>query len=427
MEAQGQIQGAFQEYKRCLAIFEFVWKWENNPRIKDLVRDRMEDVMTRAEELKARLNNPQPTAQAGSAPARTGGTAAAMAPQPHAGGSQEAEDHEDKEKQARRKGLEGAILTEKPNIKWDDVAGLLGAKEALQETVILPTTFPQLFQGKRQPWHGILLYGPPGTGKSFLAKACATEADATFFSLSSSDLVSKWMGESEQLVRTLFEMARESKPAIVFIDEVDSICGARGESGESEAARRIKTEFLTQMDGVGKESAQLLVLGATNTPWDLDTAIRRRFEKRIYIPLPEEAARITLLKLNIGDTRCSCTDKDLEHFAQRTDGFSGADMSILVRDAIMAPVRRCRKAKTFRRITKADETGKMRQYWCPCEPGDAGAVEMALMQVPSDELLEPEVLAEDFEIAVEKAKPSVNKADLMRYTEWTEQFGTEAD
>ncbi|CAK9018853.1 Protein SUPPRESSOR OF K(+) TRANSPORT GROWTH DEFECT 1 (AtSKD1) (Protein VACUOLAR PROTEIN SORTING 4) [Durusdinium trenchii] len=137
-------------------------------------------------------------------------------------------------------------MTSKPNIKWDDVAGLEGAKGALQETVILPTRFPQLFTGKRVPWHGILLYGPPGTGKSYLAKACATEADATFFSISSSDLVSKWMGESEKLVRSLFEMAREAKPAIIFVDEVDSLCGARGESGESDAARRIKTEFLAQ-------------------------------------------------------------------------------------------------------------------------------------------------------------------------------------
>merc|ERR550537_154141 len=109
-------------------------------------------------------------------------------------------------------------MTEKPNVRWDDVAGLKSAKDALQETVILPTRFPQLFTGKREPWHGILLYGPPGTGKSYLAKACATEADATFFCISSSDLVSKWQGESERLVKTLFEMARKAKPAIIFID-----------------------------------------------------------------------------------------------------------------------------------------------------------------------------------------------------------------
>jgi vacuolar protein-sorting-associated protein 4 len=224
---------------------------------------------------------------------------------------------------------QGAILSETPNVKWSDVAGLSQAKEALKEAVILPIKFPHLFTGKRTPWRGILLYGPPGTGKSYLAKAVATEAKSTFFSVSSSDLVSKWMGESERwvdcarsfkarqrgfdsadhrrlrfqrdrLVKQLFQMARENKPAIIFIDEVDSLAGTRGE-GESEASRRIKTEFLVQvsglagtgvlcrgpehgrdcfsyqMNGVGNDDTGVLVLGATNIPWQLDPAIKRRW------------------------------------------------------------------------------------------------------------------------------------------------------
>lgn len=142
-----------------------------------------------------------------------------------------------------------------------------------------------MFVGMRKPWKGILLYGPPGTGKSLLAKACATECSATFFSVSSSDLISKYVGESEKLVRSLFEMARSQKPSIIFIDEVDSLTGARNDQ-ENESTKRVKTEFLVQMQGktykigVGKDDDGILVLGATNIPWGLDSAIRRRFEKR---------------------------------------------------------------------------------------------------------------------------------------------------
>lgn len=190
-------------------------------------------------------------------------------------------------------------MSEKPNIKWDDVAGLEGAKASLKEAVILPIKFPHLFTGKRTPWKGILLYGPPGTGKSYLAKAVATEAKSTFFSVSSSDLVSRWQGDSERyvlplymwtkhkhaenlitscphrLVKNLFELARESKPAIIFIDEIDSLAGSRNDT-ETEGSRRIKTEFLVQMNGVGHDDTGVLVLGATNIPWQLDNAIKRR-------------------------------------------------------------------------------------------------------------------------------------------------------
>lgn len=134
---------------------------------------------------------------------------------------------QDAETKKLMESLSGTIVTEKPNVKWTDIAGLTKAKEALQEAVILPLKFPQLFTGKRKPWKGILLYGPPGTGKSFLAKACATEAKGTFYSVSASNIVSKWMGESERLVRALFDLARANRPAIIFIDEIDSLMSSR--------------------------------------------------------------------------------------------------------------------------------------------------------------------------------------------------------
>jgi len=236
--------------------------------------------------------------------------------------------------------LSGAIVTEKPNVKWSDVVGLEQAKESLKEAVILPIRFPQLFDETRKPWRGILLYGPPGTGKSYLAKACATECEGTFFSVSSSDLVSKWMGESERLIKQLFKMARDKKPSIIFIDEVDSLCGSRSE-GENDSSRRIKTEFLVQMQGVGNDMDGILVLGATNVPWELDNAIRRRFEKRIYISLPDPAARAGIFKIRTGTTKNSLTESDWTALGENSEGYSGSDIAVVVKESLMMPVRRC--------------------------------------------------------------------------------------
>lgn len=336
---------------------------------------------------------------------------------------------DDGEKERLRKGLQSAIITEKPNVRWDDIAGLHVAKEALQETVILPVRFPQLFTGKREPWHGVLLYGPPGTGKSYLAKACATEADGTFFTISSSDLVSKWMGESEKLVRNLFEMAREKTPAVIFIDEVDSLCGTRGQSGESDASRRIKTEFLAQMDGVGRSRSLILVLAATNTPWDLDIAFRRRFEKRVYIPLPDVVARAQMLRLCLEETRHRCSDVDFARIAHQTEGYSGADLSVLSRDAMYEPVRRCRSATAFLRVQWAGTANDARSSyrWSPCNPSTPGAVPMTLMQIRPEELLEPEVLPSDFQAALRKVRPSISPGDLHQFQAWTNKYGMDGE
>lgn len=173
-----------------------------------------------------------------------------------------------------------------------------------------------------------------------MAKACATEADGTFFSISSSDLVSKWLGESERLVKQLFKLARENKPAIIFIDEIDSLCGSRSE-GENETSRRIKTEFLVQMQGVGNDNDGILVLGASNVPWELDPAIRRRFEKRIYIPLPDLQARVAQFKIRIGKTPNALTEEDFFELGQATEGYSGSDITVVVKEALMLPIRKC--------------------------------------------------------------------------------------
>ena len=422
---EGEYEKALGLYRDALGRFTMGLKYEKNEARKKLIMERVEGYLKRAEELKdfvAKQNELDKNGGGGSATKKAG----------------DKEEDEDAEKKKLRGALASAIVSEKPNIKWEDVAGLDNAKESLKETVILPVRFPQLFTGKRRPFKGILLFGPPGTGKSYLAKAVATEADSTFFSVSSADLISKWQGESEKLVRNLFELARESEGgrAIIFIDEVDSLCGSRSE-GESDSARRVKTEFLVQMDGVGKTEGQVLVLGATNVPWELDAAIRRRFEKRVYIPLPEPEARGLMVKLNLGNTPNDLSDQDFDRLGEITEGASGSDIKVLVKEALMEPLRRCQQAKQF----NVDE----KRNYHPCEqypncsscppklssdkPGKdytcqrCGAKRMALWDVPSDKLVAPLVRRTDFETVMKHAFSSVSEDELKRFEEWTKLFG----
>lgn len=151
------------------------------------------------------------------------------------------------------------------------------------------------------------------------------------------------------MVKQLFAMARENKPSIIFIDEVDALCGPRGE-GESEASRRIKTEMLVQMDGVGKDSTGVLVLGATNIPWQLDAAIRRRFQRRVHISLPDIGARTTMFKLAIGETPTTLKIEDYRELAKLSEGYSGSDITIAVQDALMQPVRKIQQATHFKEV-----------------------------------------------------------------------------
>lgn len=410
---------ALRLYEHGIEYFLHSVKYEaQSERAKDSIRSKCVQYLERAEKLKEYLKKdpkPKPVKAGGNSSKKNGDS----------GSDSDSENPEGKKLQGK---LESAILMEKPNVLWSDVAGLEGAKEALKEAVILPIKFPHLFTGKRTPWKGILLYGPPGTGKSYLAKAVATEANnSTFFSVSSSDLVSKWLGESEKLVKNLFQMARDNKPSIIFIDEIDSLCSSRSDN-ESESARRIKTEFLVQMQGVGNNSDGILVLGATNIPWVLDAAIRRRFEKRIYIPLPEEHARTEMFKLHLGTTPHSLTDEDFRELGKRSDGYSGADISIVVRDALMQPVRKVQTATHFRKVrgpSRSDPDIIVDDLLTPCSPGSPGAIEMSWVDVPGDKLLEPVVSMSDMKYSLSTSKPTVNDDDLKKLKEFTDDFGQE--
>uniref|UniRef100_A0A0A9YRA5 vesicle-fusing ATPase n=1 Tax=Lygus hesperus TaxID=30085 RepID=A0A0A9YRA5_LYGHE len=413
---------ALRLYEHGVEYFLHAIKYEaQNERAKDSIRNKCLQYLDRAEKLKEYLKKGSNKKK----PVKDGESS--KSDDKKSGDSDS--DSDDPEKKKLQSKLEGAIMIEKPCVQWSDIAGLEVAKEALKEAVILPIKFPHLFTGKRIPWKGILLFGPPGTGKSYLAKAVATEANnSTFFSVSSSDLVSKWLGESEKLVKNLFELARSHKPSIIFIDEIDSLCSSRSDN-ESESARRIKTEFLVQMQGVGNNNDGILVLGATNIPWVLDAAIRRRFEKRIYIPLPEEHARLIMFKLHLGNTTFhELTEEDLKVLAKKTEGYSGADISIIVREALMRPVRKVQMATHFRKVrgpSRTDPNVIVDDLLTPCSPGSPGAIEMSWMDVPSDKLYEPPVTISDMHASIATSKPTVNDDDMKKLDKFTEDFGQE--
>lgn len=233
------------------------------------------------------------------------------------------------------------IVVQGDEVHWDDVAGLDIAKKALKEAVVYPFLRPDLFMGLREPARGMLLFGPPGTGKTMLARAVATESRSTFFAISASSLTSKWLGESEKLVRALFSLAKALAPSIIFVDEIDSLLSSRGGSSEHESMRRIKTEFLIQWSDLQRAAAgsklsdkeksegdasRVLVLAATNMPWAIDEAARRRFVRRQYIPLPEGPVRASQLRTLLGHQKHDLTKKDIAVLVELTDGmFSPSD------------------------------------------------------------------------------------------------------
>jgi len=284
---------------------------------------------------------------------------------------------------------EELILAEKPNVKWEEVVGLDNAKKAVKEAIVYPVQRPDLFP---LGWpRGILLFGPPGCGKTLLAAAVATEIDAGFLSIDAASIMSKWLGEAEQNVAKLFgsvrKSAQEGKPAIVFIDELDSLLGKH--SSEVGGEVRVRNQFLKEMDGIVDKGKNLhiYVIGATNKPWDLDWAFIRRFQKRILVPLPDHHTRLMMFKLYTSHLKLA-TDVDLHELARISEGFSGSD----IRDV-------CQSAQ-LKTIGEFFESGQA-----------------------TNKLAKPRSLTmDDFRQILEERKPSVSLDMLALYNRWFEAF-----
>ncbi|XP_064474826.1 katanin p60 ATPase-containing subunit A-like 2 isoform X2 [Ornithodoros turicata] len=304
------------------------------------------------------------------------------------------------------------IYMESPNVFWKDIVGLDSAKRLIKEALVYPMKYPDIFSGIIGPWKGLLLFGPPGTGKTMLAKAVATECKTTFFNITASTLISKWRGESEKLVRVLFEMARQNSPSTIFLDELDALVGSRGQgivSSEHEASRRMKSELLIQMDGLVHSKDLVFVLAASNAPWDLDLAVLRRLEKRILVPLPGKDARGALFHRFLAGPHGekwpeNAPDIDYDCISEAAEGYSGSDIRVACKEALMS---------RFRRALEEAERSDVSATAALSTTGEASSCPIALEPVTTSDVLE----------AVAQTRPTSHSM-AAQYEAWHRNFGS---
>ena len=285
------------------------------------------------------------------------------------------------------------VVIETPNIHWDDIGGLKEAKQKLKEAVEWPMKYNELFSHMdAKPPKGILLYGPPGTGKTLLAKAVATESEANFISVKGPEFLSKWVGESEKAVRETFRKARQAAPCIIFFDEIDAIAPSRGGLGDSHVTERVISQMLTELDGL-EELRDVIVIAATNRPDIVDAALLRpgRFDRLIYIPPPDKEARKEIFKIHT-KKKPLADDVNLEELAERTEGYTGADIAALCNEAVMAAIREY-----------IEKEGK----------------------IDKEKMKKLKIHKRHFEEALKNVKP-LSKEELQRYIQIAEKFEKEA-
>ena len=382
LDNKGMKKDACQEYLKASKILIKLSNSASLPSIKKHYFDRAQECVDRVRYLSGIKKKSHGPVDGLVAPPKVDVSSAEPVP------TTKAEPELDDEEKRLREMISDTIISERPSIKMSEVAGLADAKQAIDDAILAPMKHPELFKGKaRQPWRGILFYGPAGCGKTLVAKAVASEVNATFFNVSAANIVSKWLGESERLVMNLFELARKNQPAIIFIDELDSI-GVSRSGDDVGGERRLKTQLLTELQGLASnEEERVTLIGATNLPWELDFALRSRFEKKIHVPLPTREARAKIFEIHMEDVEVSPT-VEYEELADLTEGYSGRNISVVCREAAMEPIR------DLQRSGRMDE-------------------EQEILDIRP-------VSRDDFLHAIENIRPATPPEDVKKYIDWAE-------
>lgn len=357
-DTSGDYQNAIRFYLQAFDLLVSLIEYSDNPKIRTHYERVAEDYLNRVYELKNKNTRATSTVSVGT-------------------------DNE------QSKLIDNTIIMEKPDVTWNEIAGLTEAKQAVMDAVIIPLKRQDLFKG-RETYRAMLLHGPPGCGKTLLAKAAANECNIPFYSLSAADIMDKYVGESEKRIKTLFEKARENQPSIVFIDEFDAL--TPGESAESNPVQdRIMSEIAAQLDGAkSKKDDRFLFWGATNSPWKLAPRTVRRFSRRIHVPLPDLEARQEIFRLNIHEEPKINVEEDINIYelANLTQGYSGDDIKKICMDTWYIPIH---------------------------ELVDAGTIDHAMPR---------KVTMTDFINVINKRKPSVSQRVATSYIAWAKEYDT---
>lgn len=299
-------------------------------------------------------------------------------------------------------------------VSWDDIVGMKHIKKILDDAIHLPRELPELFTGMRTPTRSVLFYGPPGTGKTLLGKATAHSANMPFYAVSSAELISKYVGESEKYVKMLFDTVKHNKPCVLFLDELESLCPSRDKKENTQTVQ----QFLVQLDGISSTGSMsgVFLIGCTNTPWKLDEAMIRRLEKRIYIALPNTDEREALLKFYLKKNDYLISDEHFREIALLTENFSAADISQLAKTAAMLPLDVMRSAVAFQLLEK----GTLK----PCSLSHKEGIPMTYAEIADKRSIVIPPITHDLVLdALKTTKSTINVSNLKEYDMWTQKHG----